>query len=412
MTTKAFYDSPKMLKRLHEGPLGVHIDLFAARLLREGHCRQGAWRNLRVACDFSHWLARKRLGLDGINEQTIDKYLEFRRRYRCPFLSDRPALIRLLNLLREIDATPAKPPLALDELEQIVQDFNRYLIQERGLALVSAVRDVPFARQFLREHCADGYRHIIGLTGSDVMRFIERHVRDHSPRSAKHMCSAVRAFMRFLQYRGYIATDLASFVPGVRAWRLTSLPTYLLPDQVQTVLDCCDRHTPIGRRDYAIALLLARIGLRANEVALLTLDDIDWRIGQLTVHGKGRRRAELPLPAEVGAAMVDYIKHGRPQSGSRRMFLRQLAPHTGFASSSAVSMIATMALTRAGIDNVSHKGAHLFRHSLATQLLRAGASLTQIGQVLRHQDHDTTRIYAKVDIVSLRTLGLPWPGGA
>jgi site-specific recombinase XerD len=411
MTTKAFYDSPKMLKRLHEGPLGVHIDLFAARLLREGHCRQGAWRNLRVACDFSHWLARKRLGLDGINEQTIDKYLEFRRRYRCPFLSDRPALIRLLNLLREIDATPAKPPLALDELEQIVQDFNRYLIQERGLALVSAVRDVPFARQFLREHCADGYRHIIGLTGSDVMRFIERHVRDHSPRSAKHMCSAVRAFMRFLQYRGYIATDLASFVPGVRAWRLTSLPTYLLPDQVQTVLDCCDRHTPIGRRDYAIALLLARIGLRANEVALLTLDDIDWRIGQLTVHGKGRRRAELPLPAEVGAAMVDYIKHGRPQSGSRRMFLRQLVPHTGFASSAAVSMIATMALTRAGIDNVSHKGAHLFRHSLATQLLRAGASLTQIGQVLRHQDHDTTRIYAKVDIVSLRTLGLPWPGG-
>jgi site-specific recombinase XerD len=411
MTIEAYYDSPKMLKRLHEGPLGAHIDLFAARLLREGHCRQGAWRNLRVACDFSHWLARKRLELDDINEQSIEEYQEFRRRYRCPFLSDRPALIRLLGLLREIDAIPAKPPFALDELEQVVQDFDRYLIQERGLARVSAVRHVPFARQFLREHCLSGYPQITSLTGSDVMTFVERHARDHSPQSAKHMCSAIRAFMRFLQYRGYIAADLASCVPGVRAWQLTSLPTYLLPDQVQTVLNGCDRHTPVGRRDYAILLLLARLGLRANEIALLTLDDIDWRIGQLAVHGKGRRRAELPLPAEVGAAMVDYLKHGRPQSGSRRVFLRHLAPHIGFASSAAVSMIATMALTRAGIDNVSHKGAHLFRHSLATQLLRAGASLTQIGQVLRHQDHDTTRIYAKVDIASLRTLGLPWPGG-
>ncbi|MEA3131995.1 MAG: hypothetical protein QOF46_3790, partial [Paraburkholderia sp.] len=149
-------------------------------------------------------------------------------------LSDRPALIRLLGLLREIDAIPAKPPLALDELEQIVQDFDRYLIQERGLARVSAVRDVPFARQFLREHCLSGYPQIASLTGSDVMTFIERHARDHSPQSAKHMCSAIRAFMRFLQYRGYIAADLASCVPGVRAWQLTSLPTYLLPDQVQT----------------------------------------------------------------------------------------------------------------------------------------------------------------------------------
>jgi hypothetical protein len=124
MTIEAYCDSPKMLKRLHEGPLGVHIDLFAARLLREGHCRQSAWRNLRVACDFSHWLARKRLGLGDINEQSIDENQKFRRRYRCPFLSDRPALIRLLDLLREINAIPARSPRALDELEQIVEEFN------------------------------------------------------------------------------------------------------------------------------------------------------------------------------------------------------------------------------------------------------------------------------------------------
>jgi site-specific recombinase XerD len=158
-------------------------------------------------------------------------------------------------------------------------------------------------------------------------------------------------------------------------------------------------------------MLLARLGLRANEISQLTLDDLDWHSGQLTVQGKGGQRTLLPLPVDVGAAIADYLQRGRPRSDSRRVFLRDLAPHVGFASSSAISVIARTALTRAGIDDVRRKGAHLFRHSLATQLLRAGASLMQIGQVLRHENMDSTRIYAKVDIRALRTLALPWPGG-
>ena len=225
------------------------------------------------------------------------------------------------------------------------------------------------------------------------------------------MCSTLRQFMRYLHYRGYIRTDLAASVPTIRRWRLASLPEYLLPSQVQKVLNACDRRSAIGRRDYAILLMLARLGLRANEIATLTLDDVDWRAGQLTVQAKGRQRAQLPLPHEVGSAVADYLQNGRPRSDSRRLFLRDLAPHAGFASSCGISMIATAAVKRAGIQGVAHKGSHLFRHSLATALLRAGASLTEIGQVLRHQDHDTTRIYAKVDIDSLRMLSLRWPGG-
>ncbi len=172
-----------------------------------------------------------------------------------------------------------------------------------------------------------------------------------------------------------------------------------------------DRSQPVGRRDYAILLLLARIGLRANEIRLLCLEDIDWGSGRLTVHGKGGRSATMPLPMEVGAAIADYLQHGRPRCSCRHVFLRHLAPHRGFTSSSMISQVAKAALRRAGVERVAHRGAHLFRHSLATRLLRAGASLTEIGQVLRHQKHDTTRIYAKVDLASLRSLAQPWPGG-
>jgi integrase len=158
--------------------------------------------------------------------------------------------------------------------------------------------------------------------------------------------------------------------------------------------------------------MLAKLGLRANEVATLTLDDIDWRTGEMIVHAKGRQRTRMPIPRDVGAAVVAYLRHSRPKSSCRRLFVRTLAPHIGFASGCAISMIAKAALDRVGIEDCAHRGAHIFRHSLATELLRAGATLSEIGQLLRHESHDTTRTYAKVDIEALRTLSLPWPGGA
>ena len=409
MTTTTYFRDSKVLRRLREGPLGVYIDFYAARLLREGHCYQSGARCIRVVADFSRWLACKRLGIDDVDEHAVEQYQQFRARYRHPFVSDRPALYRLLAVLREIGAITPQPPIVPGPLEQIEQDFERYLSQERGLSGVTVIRHRPPLRKFLREYGAEGSANFSELTGADITHFVERHAHDQSPRSAQCMCWTLRAFTRYLLYRGHITVDLATAVPSVRTWRFGTLPGYLSPKQVQQVLDNCDRRSSIGKRDYAVLTLLVRLGLRANEIATLTLDDIDWHSSRLTVQGKGHRRASLPLLSQAGTALADYLEHGRPPTNSRRAFVRSLAPHIGFASSSGISMIAASALTRAGLD-VRRKGTHIFRHSLATQLLRAGASLMEIGQVLRHQDHDTTRIYAKVDIDALRTLGLPWPG--
>jgi site-specific recombinase XerD len=411
MTTSAYFTHPKTLRRLHEGPLGPHLDAFAARLLKEGHCQQSAWRNLRVVGDYSRWLAGKGLQLSNVNERTVEQYQRFRQRYRHPFLSDRPALQRFLAVLRELDLIPPPRFIPRTEHEQIEDEFNAYLLRERGLRQVSIIRHLPPLRLFLREQCPEGRPAFSRLTSVDITGFIVRHAHDQSPRSARSMCWTIRAFMRYLQYKGLVKVDLSIGVPSTRTWRMQAVPVYLTVQQVSRVLHKIDRSTAFGRRDFAILLLLARLGLRANEIATMSLDDIDWQTGQLTVRGKGRRRSQMPLPAEVGAALADYLQNGRPaSSNSRRVFLRELAPHIGFSTASNVSVIAKCALIRAGI-HVPRLGSHLFRHSLATHLLRAGATLTDIGQVLRHEAADTTRIYAKVDVTALRAIGLRWPGG-
>ncbi len=249
------------------------------------------------------------------------------------------------------------------------------------------------------------------LTGKDIRQFLVQHAHDQSPSSAKNMCWTLRAFSRYLLFQGYTTHDLSSAVPSIRAWRLTALPEYLSMKQIETVLNSCDKASMLGLRDYAILMLLSRLGLRANEVVLLRLDDINWHSGSLMIRGKGRTLVSLPLLSEVGAALSDYLLKARPKTKSRSLFVRALAPHSRLASSAAISCIAKSALIRAGLK-LQHKGTHIFRHSLATNLLRAGASLSEIGQVLRHKSHDTTRIYAKVDIDGLRELAMPWPGEA
>jgi integrase len=224
------------------------------------------------------------------------------------------------------------------------------------------------------------------------------------------MVTALRAFLRYLWHDGATATDLTPCVPSVATWRFATLPKALRPGQVQQVLDACDRRTAQGRRDYAILLLLARLGLRAGEVVALQLEDIDWAAGCLTLRGKGGRRSPFPLPADVGAALVAYLRQGRPRCASRQVFIRQRAPWIGFANWLAISALVARALARAGIA-APHTGAHVFRHSLATAMLRAGASLAEIGELLRHRSPQTTMIYAKVDLDALRGLACPWPGG-
>jgi integrase len=224
------------------------------------------------------------------------------------------------------------------------------------------------------------------------------------------MTTALRSFLRFARYRGDLHNDLAACVPVAANWSQSTIPRALPPAQTERVLAACDRRTAVGRRDYAILLLLARLGLRGGEVTTLTLEDLDWQGGLITVRGKGGRDSQLPLPRDVGEALAAYLRKGRPRTTRRWVFLRARAPVRGFRGTSAICCVVRHALARAGVDS-SRKGAHQLRHGLACQMLRKGASLAEIGEVLRHQSPQTTALYAKVDFTSLATLALPWPGG-
>jgi site-specific recombinase XerD len=279
------------------------------------------------------------------------------------------------------------------------------------LAQATIVNYIRFVREFLMDCFASGPATLSRLRSGDVVRFVQRRAPQLQLKTAKLLTTALRSFLQYGRYRGEIQLDLAAAVPLVASWSMPSIPRAIAPDQVRRLLVRINRRTAVGRRDYAIVLLLARLGLRASEVVFLELDDIDWKEGSLSVCGKGGRRLQLPLPVDVGEAIVAYVRHGRSPSTSRRVFLRARAPLRGFLGPSAVGSIVRHALLRAGIDAPT-TGAHQFRHGLATEMLRHGASLSEIGELLGHRSPETTKIYTKVDLDALRTLALPWPGGA
>jgi integrase len=266
----------------------------------------------------------------------------------------------------------------------------------------------PVIWQFLDERFGAGPVCLRDMAPSDASRFLVRHAGSVAPGSASLMVTALRSFFRFLFQHDEIEADLAAAVPGVARWRLSTVPKYLRPEEVDAVLAACDRSTAVGRRDYAIVLLLARLGLRAGEVVALELEDLYWRVGEITVRGKGCVHHRLPLVPEVGEAIAAYLRRDRPASRSRRVFLRTRAPHRGFAGPVTVSTLVRRAVERAGLEPPS-RGAHLLRHSLATGMLRRGASMSEIAELLRHQALGTTEIYAKVDLGGLSSLAQPWP---
>jgi site-specific recombinase XerD len=398
-----------LFRRLRNGPHGQLVDRYATRLVEERFAGRSTWHCLNIVSGFMSWIAKCRYKLADIDELKVERYLRHRASKQCVRSCDSAALRRWLSVLRDEGAIVpvALPPLTLQD--RIVKEFVNYLQTERGLTPGSIASYLPTIRRFLQEAC--NASDLGKISQEKVIGYIERHARDWSPSAGRTMCSSLRAFLRYLHHRGLNPHALAGCVPSIRRWKLATLPTCLPGTQVQKVLDCCDRTTAMGRRDYAILMMLARLGLRATEAAALTLDDIDWRTGEMHVCRKGRKRAPMPIPPDVGAAIVAYLRNGRPKSSCRRLFLRTRAPRIGFAPG-AINMIAKRALDRAGVIGCAGRGGHIFRRSLATQLLRSGATLTEIGQLLGHESHDTTRIYAKVDIEALRSLSLPWPGAS
>ena len=412
MEVEEYLRGSTLFRRLKSGPHGRLVERFAARLVEDSLVRLGTWRCLNVVGGLLSWIDRRRFALADVDERMIERYLRHRAGRQSIHPGDPAALKRWLAVLRSEGVIAPAVPTALTSHDQIFKAFDEYLQTERGLARKSIIRHLPIIRRFLQEVCPGGADDLGKVNQEDVIGYVERHATDWSPKTGRVMCWSLRAFFRYLHHQGLDSRALADCVPSIRRWKLANLPTYLPAAQVQKALDGCDRTTLIGQRDYTVLMLLARLGLRAAEVATLDLDDVDWRAGEMLVRAKGRQRARIPIPPDVGAAIVGYLRSGRPKSSSRRLFVRTLAPHVGFASGCAITMIAKAALDRVGIEGCAHRGAHIFRHSLATELLRSGATLSEIGQLLRHESRDTTRIYAKVDIEALRAVSQPWPGDA
>ena len=393
-------------RRLINHPLGPWVESYVATRATLGYARSTVRGHLWPLADFGRWLGRNALTVDALNEALVERYLDERRgRGRCG-PNNRTALSHILEHLRDQQVIPTVPgAVARSAIER---RYEAYLRAERGLTTATVINYCPFIQRLLRERFGDGPLAVGQLTSADLSRFVLRHAHAMSPGRAQLMVTALRSFVRFLLQHGEIDTDLAACVPTVANWRLATVPKYLAPQEVERLLGACARSTPTGRRNYAILVVLARLGLRAGEVVALELDDVDWRTGELTVRGKGLLRDRQPLLAEVGEALVSYVRHARPACSTRRLFVRVRAPYRGFASPAAVSTIVERTLERTGL-HPPFKGAHLLRHSLATGLLRGGASLAEIGHILRHRSPASTEIYAKVDVAGLRALARPWP---
>lgn len=401
-----------VLSRPLEGPLAAHIDAFAKSLSERGYSSCSLKKQVRVAACFSRWLKQKGISVRGICVNHTDQYLRYRARHVRLWPGDHAALRYLIDFLRLDGVIPAEKVSAgrLAPIERCAQAYEQYLREARALAKATIVNYVPFIRAFLKDCFGNGRVTLARLCAGDVVRFLQHQVPRLHLKRAKLLTTALRSFLRFLLVRGDISLDLAAAIPAVANWSMPSIPRAIPMDQVRQLLLSIDRRTATGRRDYAILLLLARLGLRSGEVASLELDDIDWNAGQLSVCGKTGRRNELPLPVEVGKAIAAYLRRGRPKSTNRRVFLRAKAPISGFRGSAGVGSIVRHSLERAGIDAPT-TGSHQFRHGLATEMLRHGASLGEIGELLGHHHPQTTKIYTKVDLTALRTLAMPWPGG-
>lgn len=397
------------IDRLRGGLFGPHLESFISTLCQLGYANVTVQAQVRALHVLDQWLRRRGVVLVDLNESIVNLFLEEQRGNGCLKHGDAQTTHHILDHLRIKSVIRAAEP-ALDEspLAILGRQFENYLEKERGLSPVTINHYWQFARRFIVERFGDAPIRIRALIPDDISRFLLRNARASNPDKSKTMVAALRSFFRFLFLTGQTEADLAGAVPTVPQRRLAELPKYLSPEEVERVIRTCERDSPAAHRNRAILLLLARLGLRASEVIALELDDVDWRASVLKVRSKGGQHDCLPLPADVGQAMASYLRHHRPRCPTRRFFVLSKAPYRGFSHSTSLSSIVRRAINRAGL-HANYKGAHVLRHSLATGMLRSGASLDEIGEILRHRVAPTTAIYAKVDVQGLRSLALPWP---
>ncbi len=392
------------------GPLTSFKTGFAAELQRQGYTPNSARQLLGLAAHLSRWLAGEGLGPGDLSPAVVERFFAASPAAGHSNHRTSKALGPLLAYLRGLGAAPPEPtPAPEGPVEELLWRYRRYLTVERGLGGPTARGYVDAVRPFLAGRVSPEGLDLERLSAADITAFVVARCPHQARGTAKLTVTSLRSLLGFLHLEGVIRRPLAQAVPSVAGWRLAGLPKRLEADQVQSLLASCDCDTANGRRDFAILTALARLGLRAGEVATLRLDDVDWRAGEIVVRGKGKRSERLPLPTDVGEAMISYLHRGRPASAEgRTVFVRIKAPHRAL-SAGGVTMVVAAAARRAGLGTLH---AHSLRHTAASETLRAGASLAEVGQLLRHRRAATTAIYAKVDRDSLRAIARPWPGAA
>ncbi len=391
------------------GPLTAHVESFLNGLPAAGYAPPAVASRRWIIRAFIRWIDAKRLRVENLNEADLLAFLE--RRPGAVDPKERATLHKFLAHLRERGVCPPMSTSLVTPADAVTQRYMAFLRRDRGLAENSIAVYAPCARDFFTYRVAHAGRFALEALDADTVRaFLLGRIANRSTESSRLLSVALRSVLRFLFLRGETPRDLSPAVPMVRTYRHSTVPAILTPEEVERVLATADAWTARGRRDAAILLLLARLGLRASEIVFLELDDIRWRAGEIVLHGKGAQRDHVPLLADVGHALARYLQHGRGRSRSRRVFLRLIPPRVGFARPCTIDHIVRLAFARAGVRPRPGHVAHLFRHTLATRMIRRGASMPEIAEVLRHRSQTTTTIYAKVSLEALRSVARPWPG--
>jgi integrase/recombinase XerD len=406
-----YFDSAVRICALRAGPAGAFFEGFARALSQAGYAEITARRHLRAAEHFIYWADRQGLAARTLTERSLERFGRHLRRCRCPRYGHTHRVEVLYGARLFLRHLQEAGLIAVTAVERTAHDpallmaFREWMRQQRGTCERTLDNYAIHIRELLRRLGEEPER----FDARSLRHFVLEASRASGWATAKKCTTALRMFLRFLIAEGRCASELEAAIPILAHWRLAALPRYLQAEDVERLIGSCDPQSAVGRRNRAILLLLARLGLRAGDIVQLRLSDIDWKGAWIHVCGKGRRQTRLPLTQEVGQALVAYLEGGRPRTQSDTVFVRSRAPFRPFRSHCAVSVIVAAALRRAGVKRPSRGAAHLLRHSVATSLLRSGASLQEVAALLRHRSIGTTQIYAKVDVTALRKIAQPWP---
>lgn len=406
-----FFESPRRIHEIRSSPSGELIKGYADYLFQSGYAKISARRYIRSAEHIVRWASRSGLPVSELDDMALKRFGDHLKRCRCGRYC-RFSRVEILSgarlFLRHsqgLDTTVIRLSSPADSPPVLLQSFCQWMREHRGTSEPTLYNYGLPIRELIRRLGEDPTK----LDAQRLRKFVLNQSRHMGWGAAKRCTTALRMFLRFLIAEGRCRAGLLGAIPALAHWRLSSLPRYLPPEAVERVIDSCDVSSLVGKRDRAILLLLARLGLRAGDIVQMRLQDIDWKGAWVHVSGKSRLQTRLPLTQEVGDAIVSYVQKGRPRSHTDTLFLRARAPFRGFRAHPAVSVIVARAFRRAEIKRPGRGAAHLLRHSVASSMLRQGASLQELSALLRHRSIETTQIYAKIDVTALHQIAQPWP---